>query len=140
MSMTEKLATIRQLLHGLAGQLEQIAREIEIEPAESPEDDLIKIGDFLLVQTSIAYPEQYDAYYSDETMPCAYFRLRGNRFTVRVPDASGVLIYEAQTVGEGCFETNDERAAQLRVGVEHVSKYLLRLYRKNLKTLQEIAE
>jgi hypothetical protein len=146
--IASKLVLIREELHELAGKLEGIARQIDVGVDElaadgpyyedDPDDpDEIKIGDFVLLRTGIAYPEQYDAYYGDEKQACAYFRLRGGHFTVRVPDATGVLVYEERrNINDGCFENDEDRQTQLTAGVEHVAKYLLRVYRKNLRGVQ----
>lgn len=64
-----------------------------------------------LVQTCTACPEQYDAYRGDELV--GYLRLRHGNFTVRLHGPGGPLVYEAQPIGDGCFE-NCEREHYLR--------------------------
>lgn len=154
--IASKLVKIREELHELAGKLESVARQVDInvdtileeEAAEEmtdADDELFRyerrIGDFVLKLTSIACPEQYDAYYGEEAVPCAYFRLRNGIFNVRVPDVEGHVVYETtDIVGDGCFDNEQERSAQLLAGVTAVEKYLLQLYRKTLTDLQNLQE
>jgi len=150
--IASKLVKIREELHELAGKLESVARRVDInvdtilEEATAEEmtdaDEFRryerKIGDFVLKLTSIACPEQYDAYYGEETSPCAYFRLRNGIFNVRVPDAEGLVVYQTNDIlGDGCFDNEEERSTQLLAAVTTLEKYLLRLYRKTLPNLQE---
>lgn len=156
--IASKLVKIREELHELAGKLENVARRVDInvdtileeealEEEADVDDELFRygrigcatrIGDFTLKLTSPACPEQYDAYYGEETVPCAYFRLRNGIFNVRVPDVDGLVVYQTNDIaGDGCFDNEQERSTQLLNAVTTLEKYLLRLYRKTLPKPQE---
>ncbi|MDB4314471.1 hypothetical protein N9955_00420 [bacterium] len=72
---------------------------------------------FTLVKTCDACPEQYDVYRGDQMV--AYFRLRHGHFTARVPDVEGGIVYESNTIGDGCFEP-EEREKELTKACESV--------------------
>ena len=60
-----------------------------------------------LVKTCNACPEQYDAY-DEYGGLIGYLRLRWGHFSVRYPNPSGEVVYEASPRGDGIFEW-DER-------------------------------
>lgn len=69
------------------------------------------IDDIILEQTSIACPEQYNAFVltrRGEKKQVGYLRLRRGYFCVEYPTCFGELLYEAEPRGDGCFEA-DER-------------------------------
>ena len=55
-----------------------------------------------ITQTCTACPEQYDVYRDGAEV--GYLRLRHGHFTAEASDA---LVYEADTVGDGCFESSE---------------------------------
>jgi hypothetical protein len=59
------------------------------------------------VRTSIAVPEQYEAF-DESGRQVGYLRLRHNWFRVDFPKNGGETIYEARPKGDGIFE-DDER-------------------------------
>lgn len=145
-TVAKKLIKVRERMHSLSSELEKLAREVDSgvdaildsDNTTHNDDDVVIIGDFKLVLTCIACPEQYDAYYDNEDVPCAYFRLRHGEFTVRVPDAEGTLVYDTTRIeGDGVFASAEERLFQLTAGVDAVKDYLLQLYRKTVKEALE---
>ena len=58
-----------------------------------------------LVETCWACPEQYNAYYNNKLV--GYLRLRHGEFSVECPDSRGELVYSAEPIGDGRFETNE---------------------------------
>lgn len=75
-----------------------------------------------LVQTCRFAPEQYDAI-NEEGTQVGYLRLRGGYFTVEVPEADGVLVYEAETQGQICF-TDEERPHHLALALQAIESFL----------------
>jgi hypothetical protein len=75
-----------------------------------------------LEQTCDACPEQYDAYLGDKQV--GYLRLRHGYFRVDYPDCGGKTIYEAETNGDGIFES-DEREFHLNKAKEAIIQELL---------------
>lgn len=82
--------------------------------------NIIKIGDYELVLTCPACPEQYDVFIGTDRK--AYFRLRHGTFTVEVPDCGDTLLFEAYPNGDGCF-TTEERERYLTEAIMRVDKY-----------------
>jgi len=80
---------------------------------------------FQLVMTCMSCPEQYDMFYRG--IQCAYFRLRGGRFTVTMPSVEGELVYmhhwEDDTY-KGNFDTDDEREEHMSAAIREVVEYL----------------
>lgn len=78
-----------------------------------------------LVQTCMACPEQYDAILGDTLSgtQVGYLRLRHGHFQVRYPDVQGEVIYEADTKGDGLFES-EEREFHLGKALEMIRKKL----------------
>ena len=72
--------------------------------------------DIELKETSIACPEQYDAIDTTTGEVVGYLRLRNGHFTVEVPDAGGVLVYESYPRGDGAFD-NNERDGELEAAI-----------------------
>lgn len=72
--------------------------------------------EFKLVQTCMACPEQYDAYF--DGVKVAYLRLRHGHFYVQFP-YDGQVIYEADPKGDGCFD-DDERGHYLGEAVRAI--------------------
>lgn len=82
-------------------------------------------GKIQLVQTSVACPEQYDAYLSGEKV--GYLRLRHGYFSVECPDACETIVYEATPIGDGAFEEG-ERDYYLRFAVDAILKWVDRSF------------
>lgn len=75
-----------------------------------------------LIQTCGACPEQYDAMYNGKIV--GYLRLRHGYFQVRYPSASGELIFEANTRGDGIFDSG-EREEYLEAAKDAIKKKLV---------------
>lgn len=71
-----------------------------------------------LVQTCGACPEQYDAF-DGRGRQVGYLRLRHGYFTVDSPDCGDKRVYEAQPIGDGCFDC-DERDGFLKAGIDAI--------------------
>ncbi len=69
-----------------------------------------------LVETCYVCPEQYDALYNGNII--GYLRLRHGYFRVDYPNCGGDTIYEVNTVGDGRFDNEDERAFHLNKAKE----------------------
>lgn len=76
-----------------------------------------------LVKTCEACPEQYDAFLGERLV--GYLRLRHGYFNVEYPCVGGELLYEADTKGDGMFDS-DEREFHLGKAVRAIRKRLLR--------------
>jgi hypothetical protein len=82
------------------------------------EKPVFKHNGIKLVQTSLAYPEQYDAF--DEVgNQVGYLRLRHGIFRVDVPECGSKTIYKAAPDGDGSFE-EDEREKYLIAAIEAI--------------------
>jgi len=84
-----------------------------------------------LEQTSICYPEQYDAYLNEEPIKrredglVGYLRLRNGHFTVEVPDVGGELVYEYEfDEGDKGFFEDDEREYYLNKAKEAILQWV----------------
>lgn len=86
---------------------------------------MILIHGYRLELTCRACPEQYDVYDLNNTQ-VAYFRLRGGRFRVTVPDVGGEEVFSSSPLGEGYFDT-DERVDCLTNGILAVQKYYINM-------------
>lgn len=64
------------------------------------------IDGYTLVRTCFACPQQYDVY-KDGKM-AAYLRLRHGYFYASVPDVGGMVVYNANTKGDGIFDEDEE--------------------------------
>jgi hypothetical protein len=73
-----------------------------------------------LLMTCYACPEQYDVFL--EGTQIGYLRLRHGHFTVVYPDVGGVLVYQADPVGDGIFEAS-EREHYLIHAIEALLQY-----------------
>lgn len=78
--------------------------------------------DITLVQTCSTAPEQYDALLAGRRV--GYLRLRHGHFTVKCPNATGTLVYEAWPEGDGAFD-DDERDGFLRAARAAIWKHLV---------------
>ncbi len=67
--------------------------------------------------TCTACPEQYDAYVDGERV--AYLRLRHGYFYASCPWVEGETVYEAQTKGDGIFDS-EEREKELNAAVDAI--------------------
>lgn len=76
-----------------------------------------------LRQTCEACPEQYDAYIDGDRV--GYLRLRWGYFSVECPWVNGEQVYEADIGGgyTGSFESNEQRAEQLRAACAAISRW-----------------
>lgn len=80
------------------------------------------LNGFRLVQTCWACPEQYDVFKNDKQV--GYLRLRHGSFTVEVPDCGGKLVLEADTRGDGAFDSDEERKMFLVAAIKAIQKEL----------------
>jgi hypothetical protein len=60
------------------------------------------------VMTCIACPEQYDVFDSSGKQ-VGYVRLRHGELRCDYPDYGGETIYEVDPIGDGCFDSDEER-------------------------------
>jgi hypothetical protein len=60
------------------------------------------------VMTCIACPEQYDVF-DALGKQVGYVRLRHGELRCDYPNCGGETIYEVDSIGDGCFDTNEER-------------------------------
>ena len=58
-----------------------------------------------LIQTCSACPEQYDAFLNNKKV--GYLRLRHGYFRVDYPTCGEEIIYDAQPMGSGSFESSE---------------------------------
>lgn len=84
-----------------------------------------RIGDYRLVQTCSACPEQYDVYDIVSGEECGYMRLRNSRF--RVTDPTLDIGYYTIRIGHpdemnGCFEDDVQRRHYLEAGIAAIDK------------------
>jgi hypothetical protein len=79
-----------------------------------------QINEYVLVNTCMAAPEQYDVYKANQQV--AYFRVRHGLFSVRIPTSLGDTVYTAEVAGDGCF-ADDERDFYLHEGIETVDVF-----------------
>jgi hypothetical protein len=77
--------------------------------------------DIKLVMTCGACPEQYDAFLNGQRV--GYLRLRHGYFTVDFPDVDGETVYEAETIGDGCFDAT-EREHHMRCAIAAIEEAL----------------
>jgi hypothetical protein len=75
-----------------------------------------------LVRTSVAVPEQYDAFDASGEQ-VGYLRLRHGRFRVDVPTNGGRTIFEASPRGDGIFD-DDERDFYLQQACDAIASKL----------------
>ena len=83
-------------------------------------NDKTRIGDYTLVLTCHACPEQYDVFLHGEEV--GYLRLRHGHFRAECRNS---VVYEASTRGDGIFE-DDERDHHLRMAVSAIDLSLKR--------------
>lgn len=95
----------------------------------------VDLGGYKLIMTSRACPEQYDVMYKGEMV--AYLRLRNGRFSARVPDVSGELVYKARTLGYGCFE-NRERMIHLNEAIDAIKRYYTEKKKASYESVRDI--
>ena len=88
----------------------------------------IEILNYIFIQTTESCPEQYEVFDKDGDHVC-YVRLRWGCLTAEFPDLGGILIYEAK-IGDGltgCFESNEQRIAELKNIANRLDRELVRL-------------
>ena len=88
----------------------------------------IEILNYNFIQTTDSCPEQYEVFDKDGDHVC-YVRLRWGCLTAEFPDLGGILIYKAK-IGDGltgCFESNEQRIAELKNIANRLDKELVRL-------------
>ena len=88
----------------------------------------IEILNYIFMKTTDSCPEQYEVFNKDGDHVC-YVRLRWGCLTAEFPDLGGILIYEAK-IGDGltgCFESNEQRIAELKNIANRLDKELVRL-------------
>lgn len=78
------------------------------------------IGDYALVLTCGACPEQYDVYRGTDQV--GYLRLRHGWFRADVPKCGGRTVYEACPSGDGSFD-DDERDRYLTAAIQAIDLY-----------------
>lgn len=91
-----------------------------------------KINEYRLVCTCSICPEQYDVYVGEEQV--GYLRLRHGHFRADYPDVGGTTVYSADTVGDGCFDSDDERDTQLTAAIAALDAHRKELLRDLPKT------
>ena len=79
------------------------------------------IDGFKLFRISYCCPEQYNVFENDKQV--AYLRLRHHYFSAEVPKYPGNIVYEANTVGDGCFNYT-ERDFHLSNAINAIKKNL----------------
>ena len=89
------------------------------------ESEELVIDGHRLVLTSLACPEQYDVFNSNNVQ-VGYLRLRNGYFRAEVPDCGGETVYDANTTGDGMFD-DDERMPHLTAAVAAVAAYWKKL-------------
>ena len=77
-----------------------------------------------LVRTSVAVPEQYDAF-DESGDQVGYLRLCHGRFRVDFPSNGGEIIFEARPKGDGIFD-DDERDFYLQQACDAIAGRLAR--------------
>lgn len=85
--------------------------------------EYVQIGEFTLVCTCGACPEQYDAFLDGKQV--GYFRLRHGKFYVDSPDVGGYTVYKAYPKGDGIFY-EEEREYYLTEACNALRNYLNR--------------
>ena len=93
----------------------------------------IEILNYNFIQTTDSCPEQYEVFDKDGDHVC-YVRLRWGCLT----DLGGILIYEAN-IGDGltgCFESNEQRIAELKNIANRLDRELVRL--GDFKTVKNV--
>ena len=75
-----------------------------------------------LVRTSLAMPEQYDAF-DESGEQVGYLRLRHSRFRVDFPTNGGQTIFEANPKGDGIFD-DDERDFYVQQACDAIARKL----------------
>jgi hypothetical protein len=68
----------------------------------------LTINGLRFVMTCFACPEQYDVF-DRSGKQVGYVRLRHGELRCDYPDCGSELIYEADPVGDGCFDSDEER-------------------------------
>jgi hypothetical protein len=68
----------------------------------------LSFGGFRFVMTCIACPEQYDVF-DVSGKQAGYVRLRHGELRCDYPNCGGETIYEVDAIGDGCFDTDEER-------------------------------
>jgi len=90
----------------------------------------VYIHGYELRLTCYACPEQYDVY--DPTgKQVAYIRLRHGTVRVYGPDYGGEIVYEAQTIGDGIFDSS-ERMKHLYHAIEGVQRHIINKAHSNI--------
>ena len=77
------------------------------------------INGYRLILTCGACPEQYDVFDGDRQV--GYLRLRHGHFRADYPDSGGETVYEADTIGDGLFDS-DEREEHLTKAIDALKK------------------
>jgi hypothetical protein len=91
--------------------------------SENDGADKLNLGDYKLVRTCMACPEQYDVYLGEEKV--GYLRLRHGHFTAETPDCMETLVYRAEPSGDGIFE-DDERVFHLQKAIYAIRAFRLK--------------
>ena len=105
-----------------------LEKELSLEKKSEAYILTIEILNYNFMQTSASCPEQYEVYDKDGNHVC-YVRLRWGCLTAEFPDLGGILIYEAK-IGDGltgCFESNEQRIAELKNIANRLDRELVRL-------------
>jgi len=79
--------------------------------------NITKIGEYELILTCHACPEQYEVFKDGKQV--AYYRLRHGEFRVDLGECGGETIYEAEPNGDGIFDA-DERFIYLIKAIREV--------------------
>lgn len=76
-----------------------------------------------LVMTCGACPEQYDVF-DEAGREVGYLRLRHGYFAARCPNSDGEEVYHASPLGDGVFDSEEEREYHLRFAVDAILRWI----------------
>lgn len=88
-----------------------------------------------LVKTCYCSPEQYDAFF--DGIKIGYLRLRHGHFRA---EYKNVIVYEADTVGDGIFEFNERDEHLTKACLAILSKHLNEQTLTQLYTIEDCLE
>lgn len=87
-------------------------------------DNTLFIDGYKLLNITAACPEKWEVYDSHDHR-VGYLRLRHGYFAAYCNPSWDVLVYETNTIGDGCFDY-DERLAHLTAAVKAINGYIYR--------------
>lgn len=81
---------------------------------------MMQIGNYVLIKTCGAFPEQYDV--MDGPIKVGYLKLRHGYFSAQCPDHMGPVVYDAYPCGDGEFFEH-ERFGYLQLAINKVKAF-----------------